>query len=96
MVSFYYIRFCRSGGVRLVLPDNPHGVSSRLVDSVEALGDGRIAVKCALHASIYIFDLRPLASSGRPPFIDPVTPTSRLAWSDTDNYFMYMGFSTRK
>uniref|UniRef100_A0A1B6KS80 Leucine-rich repeat and WD repeat-containing protein 1 WD domain-containing protein n=1 Tax=Graphocephala atropunctata TaxID=36148 RepID=A0A1B6KS80_9HEMI len=60
-----------------------------LVDSVEVVGDGVVATKCALHGAIYLWNLTDtLARQSDSP---AVKPTHVLRWSDTDNYFMFIG-----
>lgn len=58
-----------------------------LVDSVEAIADGVIATKCALHGAIYLWNLTETLASQT----GAVKPTHVLRWSETDNYFMFMG-----
>uniref|UniRef100_A0A1B6HZ20 Leucine-rich repeat and WD repeat-containing protein 1 WD domain-containing protein n=1 Tax=Homalodisca liturata TaxID=320908 RepID=A0A1B6HZ20_9HEMI len=58
-----------------------------LVDSVEVVGDGVVATKCALHGAIYLWNLTATLASDS----TDVKPTHVLRWSDTDNYFMFIG-----
>lgn len=58
-----------------------------LVDCVEAMGDGLIATKCALHGAIYLWSLPDTLKSNT--LI--VKPLHVLRWSNTDNYFMFIG-----
>ena len=58
-----------------------------LVDSVESLRDGIVATKCALHGAIYLWNLKETLLEDS--YI--VKPTHVLRWSNTDNYFMFMG-----
>ncbi|XP_039296049.1 leucine-rich repeat and WD repeat-containing protein 1 [Nilaparvata lugens] len=68
-----------------ILPD----VESALVDSVEIIGNGLVASKCALHPAIYIWHLPTALKCNC-----TVAPTHLLHWSDTDNYFMYIGLQS--
>ncbi|RZF39074.1 hypothetical protein LSTR_LSTR006611 [Laodelphax striatellus] len=61
-------------------------VETALVDSVEMIGDGWVASKCALHPAIYIWHLPTALGCNC-----TVAPSHLLHWSDTDNYFMYLG-----
>jgi hypothetical protein len=64
----------------------------QLVDSLEVVGDGVIATKCALHGVIYLWNLMAtLAARGECQDTITVTPICVLSWSNTDNYFMNMG-----
>uniref|UniRef100_A0A1B6DMD0 Leucine-rich repeat and WD repeat-containing protein 1 WD domain-containing protein n=1 Tax=Clastoptera arizonana TaxID=38151 RepID=A0A1B6DMD0_9HEMI len=58
-----------------------------LVDSVEVLGDGTVATKCALHGAIYLWSLSDTLENNSLV----VKPTHVLRWSNTDNYFMVLG-----
>ncbi|XP_067012894.1 leucine-rich repeat and WD repeat-containing protein 1 [Anabrus simplex] len=62
--------------------------TTKLVDSVEVLEEGLVATKCALSGNIYIWNIKESLSKGN----YNVEPTHVLRWSDTDNYFMYMGY----
>jgi hypothetical protein len=61
-----------------------------------------IAVKCALHGKIYIFNMNSitsglrnvLAASDNSPL--KLKPALTLNWSQTDNYFMSISYNPRK
>ncbi|KAL1460497.1 hypothetical protein WDU94_012475 [Cyamophila willieti] len=70
-----------------------------LVDSVQNVCNGFIAVKCALHGKIYIFNmntitcgLRNVLSSTGSSSIQ-LKPAVTLNWSKTDNYFMSLSYN---
>ncbi|XP_026685503.1 leucine-rich repeat and WD repeat-containing protein 1-like [Diaphorina citri] len=70
-----------------------------LVDSVQNVCNGFIAVKCALHGKIYIFNMNSitsglrnvLAASDNSPL--KLKPALTLNWSQTDNYFMSISYN---
>ncbi|XP_075223631.1 leucine-rich repeat and WD repeat-containing protein 1-like [Lycorma delicatula] len=66
---------------------------TELVDSVEVLKDGVVATKCALQAAIYIWYLPSTVGNLKKTKCNSFTvaPTHILHWSNTDNYFMYIG-----
>lgn len=69
--------------------------SPSLVDTAEVLENGLVASKCALHGSIYIWNLETVLGAERVPPENRnirITPLYQLAWSNTDNYFMYLGY----
>ncbi|XP_049785825.1 leucine-rich repeat and WD repeat-containing protein 1-like [Schistocerca cancellata] len=75
------------------MPGSINANSPQLVDSIEVLGCGRIAAKCALHGAIYIWSLAEALKSCKSRRIVKILPAYTLKWSNTDNYFMNMGFS---
>lgn len=75
---------------KFTLPTREGGNSQDLVDSVEAMADGLIATKCALHGAIYLWNLTETLASKT----DAVKPTHVLRWSETDNYYMFIGVQT--
>lgn len=75
---------------RYRLPKNPYDENSDgfdLVDSVECIGDGFVATKCANHGLIYIWNKYRTHGDSDSGIVD-VTPLFKLKWSNTDNYFM--------
>ncbi|KAL1110285.1 hypothetical protein AAG570_008362 [Ranatra chinensis] len=86
---------CLGHPIKLLLPENPNSTlrdGSKLVDSVNVIGNGIIACKCALHGVIYICDISVInnheINSDR---AIKLIPRNILTWKNTDNYFMYMG-----
>lgn len=77
---------------KFTLPVRGKGDTQDLVDSVEAIADGIIATKCALHGAIYLWNLSQTLSSGS----NAIKPTHVLRWSETDNYFMSIGVQPGK
>lgn len=82
------------------MPESPKTIyhsQLQLVDSVEALENGQIASKCALHGVIYIWNLEQTMKECKAGNnVYNIIPSHVLKWSDTDNYFMNLGFSKGK
>lgn len=71
--------------------------SPSLVDTVEVLENGLIASKCALRGAIYIWNLEKVLKERKDEDVTlRITPLYQLEWSDTDNYFMYLGYDKGK
>ncbi|XP_018021080.1 leucine-rich repeat and WD repeat-containing protein 1-like [Hyalella azteca] len=90
--------------VDLPTPSHFDDKSSNVVDSITLVRDTVLAAKCALHASIYVMDIRKLMEKRRPVttmknvnFHLNVTydDVLSLEWSDTDNYYINMGADPR-
>lgn len=71
------------------------------MDSVEVIGPGLVASKCALHEAIYVWNLTAALNAGCVPDLASnksclyhTQPTHVLQWSNTDNYYMYIGAQT--
>jgi len=58
-----------------------------------------VASKCALHGAIYIWNLEEVLGEDKITNGEKnirITPLYQLQWSDTDNYFMYLGYDIGK
>ncbi|KAK6639215.1 hypothetical protein RUM43_007485 [Polyplax serrata] len=81
--------------VLLQFPGRPLALTNApsLVDTVEVLENGFIASKCALRGAIYIWNIeKVIKDSIKEDLTIRITPLYQLEWSNTDNYFMYLGY----
>lgn len=95
MIHFIILLFFRNSKILLQFPGRPIALteSPSLVDTVEVLENGLIASKCALRGAIYIWNIEKVLKDDREEDITlRITPLYQLEWSDTDNYFMYLGY----